>query len=163
MRAHSQHLSTPARERRLIHPGDPPVPESKMAVGSIMAEYGTWNELTKLRAAQAAEAKAKAEGKSGESLLTIPRGKHPKLDALDDLLETGAHIAKWQRKWLTGGPMVLLLCTAAQFMRLAFLIFSAGALGKGLSPAKVIEEYTFAMFSTAGPVFSCSPHSHQPT
>ena len=105
----------------------------------IVAKHGTWNELKKLRAAQAAEAKALADG--GESLLTIPHGKYPKLDAFDDLLETGARVAKQQRKWLVGIPVTLMMFCVGICAVMGYQVFSSGAFGKGLSAAEVISQY----------------------
>ena len=81
-------LDAPARASRCtmsaaphsaMHSSTNPVPQGHAASKPpltwseyIWNENGTWNEFKKLRAAQAADAKAQAEG--GESLMTIPRG-----------------------------------------------------------------------------------------
>ena len=98
--------------------------------------YSAWDELRKLRAAQAADAKARVDG--GESLLGIPRGKYPKLDTFDDLLENGARVAKQQRKWLVSIPLgAMVLTFALSFAIMVQGEILTGAAAPGLSPAEV--------------------------
>ena len=118
----------------------PHAPKEKTWFDSIRAEHGTWAELQKLKKAERAEAEAAKKGSSGESLLTIPRGQYQRLDAFDDLLETGARIAKDQRRWLVGIPCSFAFCTGGALGYMAYSIFSAG-LVDGLSPAQVVAQY----------------------
>ena len=112
---------------------------SDQQTSKIFAEYGTWNEYKKLKAAQAADAKAKAEG--GESLLTIPRGKYPKLDAFDDLLETGARISREQRFWLVGIPVFLCIVGILTCAYMGSRVAMAALSGQNLSAAEILRQW----------------------
>ena len=70
-------------------------------------EYSTWQELQRYWKAEEGRSKAIRQAPHDEeAAASIPRGKYPVLDEFEDLLESGARVAKEQRRWLIGIPIV---------------------------------------------------------
>ena len=132
--------------RRRMHSSTNPVPHGHAASKTpqtwseyIWNENGTWNEFKKLRAAQAADAKAQAEG--GESLMTIPRGKYERLDAFDDLLENGSRVARQQRAWLVGIPVTLMVLAMGIFPVMGCQVYYSGVSFASMSAGEIISTF----------------------
>ena len=116
-----------------------PSPEPKLTWRQRMfPEHGTYAEYKKQLKAQAE--RDKEASREGEGLMTIPRGKHPKLDAFDDLLENGARIANEQRRWLVGIPTSFAMACGTFLVLIAWSIFKKGL--QGMAAATVMQEYT---------------------
>jgi hypothetical protein len=117
-----------------------PSPAPKLTWSQVIfPEHGTYMEYKKLKAAEAEQKRQEKAG--GESLMTIPRGQHKALDQFDDLLETGAAVAKNQRKWLVGIPCTAAMACGGTLGYVAVSIFSAGIVD-GLPAAEVVSKYT---------------------
>ena len=119
--------------------GPSPAPNKLTWTQVIFPEHGTYMQYQKYKASEAERLRQEKAG--GESLMTVPRGQYKALDDFDDLLETGAAIAKGQRKWLTGIPMTLAFLSGGSLGYVAYSIFAAG-LVDGLPAAEVVMQYT---------------------
>ena len=104
----------------------------------LLPEHGTFMEFRKLKKAEQDKAKQAKEG--GESLTIVPRGQYEAFDQFTDLLETGAEVARHQRKYLVGIPVGLMFMCGAIFGTSGYLVFAEGL---KTSAATAVQEYSY--------------------